>query len=133
MRILTLVIVLVLTYFGNVYAQSNCLTDEEVRKSNYLLDDRDWLKEQARLDSIQLVEYQQALTASIALEQQARNEAANMDTLRLIAVKRYTELESIVNKEQKKVKRRDRLLWIVSTVAFVETVVIGVSYGLSSR
>lgn len=123
---------LVLTYCLTASAQY-CLTIEQVKAINYLLDDRDWLKEQARLDSIQLVEYQQALNASIALEQQARNEAANIDTLRMIAVKRYTELESIVNKEQKKVKRRERLLWIVSTVAFVETVVIGVSYGLSSR
>ena len=124
---------LVLTCFGNAYGQSNCLTDEEVKKSNYLLDERDWLIEQARLDSLQLAECQKALKQSIELEQQARNEAANLDTLRTIATKRSDELEKAFNKEQKRVKRRERILWIVSAVAAVETIVIGVSYGLSSK
>jgi predicted nucleic acid-binding Zn ribbon protein len=98
-----------------------------------LLDERDWLTEQVKLDSVQLAEYQKALRQSIALEKQARNEAANLDTLYTIEVQRSEELQSTLNKEQKKVKRRKTLLWIVSAVAVVETAIIGISYGLSTR
>ena len=98
-----------------------------------MLDERDWLTEQAKIDSVQLAEYQKALRQSIALEKQARNEAANLDTLYVIAVQRSEELQSTFNKEQKKVKRRQTLLWIVSAVAVIETAIIGISYGLSAR
>ena len=98
-----------------------------------MLDERDWLTEQVKLDSVQLVEYQKALRQSIALEKQARNEVANLDTLYSIEAQRSEELQSTLNKEQKKVKRRQTLLWIVSAVAVVETAIIGISYGLSTR
>ena len=132
MRILTLAIVLVLTCYSNVSAQY-CLTIEQVKAVNWLLDERDWLTEQVKLDSVQLAEYQKALRQSIALEKQARNEAANLDTLYSIESQRSDELQSALNKEQKKVKRRQTLLWIVSAVAIVETAIIGISYGLSTR
>lgn len=124
---------LVLNYCANALSQSNCLDSVEVKKVNYLLDERDWLIEQARLDSLQLIEYQDALTAAIALEQQARNESANKDTLISITNERSTNLEQELNKAKRRVKRRERLLWVVSAVAAVETVIIGISYGLSSR
>ena len=124
---------LVLTYSVNVYGQCNCLTNEQVKAVNWLLDERDWLTEQVKLDSVQLAEYQKALRKSIALEKQARNEAANLDTLYTIEAQRSEELQSTLNKEQKKVKRRQTLLWIVSAVAVVETAIIGISYGLSTR
>lgn len=132
MRIISLAIALVLTCYFNVSAQY-CLTIEQVKAVNWLLDERDWLTEQVKLDSVQLSEYQKALRQSIALEKQARNEAANLDTLYSIAVQRSEELQSTLNKEQKKVKRRQTLLWIVSAVAVVETAIIGISYGLSTR
>jgi predicted nucleic acid-binding Zn ribbon protein len=84
-------------------------------------------------DSLTLINYQKALRQSIALEKQARNEAANLDTLYTIEAQRSEELQSALNKEQKKVKRRQTLLWIVSAVAVVETAIIGISYGLSTR
>lgn len=123
---------LVLTCYFNASAQY-CLTIEQVKAVNWLLDERDWLTEQAKIDSVQLAEYQKALRQSIALEKQARNEAANLDTLYSIAAQRSEELEHALNKEQKKVKRRQTLLWIVSAVAVVEAWVIGISYGLSTR
>ena len=98
-----------------------------------MLDERDWLTEQVKLDSVQLSEYQKALRQSIALEKQARNEATNLDTLYSIEAQRSEELQSTLNKEQKKVKRRQALLLIVSAVAVVETAIIGISYGLSTR
>lgn len=64
---------------------------------------------------------------------QSQREAANMDTLRLIAVERSHKLDEALNKAQKRVKRRERILWIVGAIAAVETVVIGVYYGLSGR
>jgi acyl-CoA hydrolase len=84
-------------------------------------------------DSLTLINYQKALRQSIALEKQARNEADNLDTLYTIEAQRSEELQSALNKEQKKVKRRQTLLWIVSAVAVVETAIIGISYGLSTR
>ena len=123
---------LVLTYCLNASAQY-CLTIEQVNAVNWLLDERDWLSEQVKLDSVQLSEYQKALRQSIALEKQARNEAANLDTLYSIEAQRSEELQSTLNKEQKKVKRRQTLLWIVSAIAVVETAIIGISYGLSTR
>ena len=132
MKTSLLAIVLVLTCYSNASAQY-CLTIEQVKAVNWLLDERDWLTEQVKLDSVQLAEYQKALRQSIALEKQARNEAANMDTLYSIEAQRSEELQSNLNKEQKKVKRRQTLLWIVSAVAVVETAIIGISYGLSTR
>ena len=64
---------------------------------------------------------------------QSQREAANIDTLRLIAVERSHKLDEAFNKAQKRVKRRERVLWIVGAVAVIETVVIGVSYALSGR
>ena len=64
---------------------------------------------------------------------QSQREADNMDTLRLIAVERSHKLDEAFNKAQKRVKRRERILWIVGAVAVIETVVIGVSYALSGR
>ena len=46
-------------------------------------------------------------------------------TLRLIAVERSHKLDEAFNKAQKRVKRRERILWIVGAVAVIETVVIG--------
>ena len=132
MRTLTLVIVLVLTYCANVLGQSNCLDSIDVKKVNYLLDDRDWLIEQARLDSLQLVEYQDALTAAIALEKQARNESANKDTLITITNERSENLEQALNKEQRRVKRRERLLWVAGAVGIIK-LGIALGIGLSSR
>ena len=123
---------LVLTCYSNASAQY-CLTIEQVKAVNWLLDERDWLTEQVKLDSVQLAEYQKALRQSIALEKQARNEATNLDTLYSIEAQRSEELQSTLNKEQKKVKRRQALLLIVSAVAVVETAIIGISYGLSTR
>ena len=123
---------LVLTCYSNASAQY-CLTIEQVKAVNWLLDERDWLTEQVKLDSVQLSEYQKALRQSIAHEKQSRNEADNLDTLYSIEAQRSEELQSTLNKEQKKVKRRQTLLWIVSAVAVVETAIIGISYGMSTR
>ena len=119
--------------YGSALGQSNCLESIEVRKANYLLDERDWLIEQANADSIELANRAKEITTLESLLAQAQRESANKDTLILIEVKRSTDLEESINKANKRVKRRDRLLWIVSSVAVVETVVIGVSMGLSSR
>jgi biopolymer transport protein ExbB/TolQ len=133
MRILTLVIALLLSYCVNVLGQSNCLESIEVKKANYLLDERDWLIEQAKSDSLTLANRAKEITTLESLLAQSQRESANKDTLILIEANRSADLEQVFNKEQKRVKRRDRLLWIVSAVAVVETVVIGVSIGLSSR
>ena len=114
-------------------AQSYCLTGTQVKKINYLLDDRDYLIQLSIADSFELVGYQREVEATNKLLIQSRNEAANLDTLRTLAVDRSEQLSKEVNKAEKRVKRRERLLWIVGTVAIIETAAIGISYGLSTR
>jgi hypothetical protein len=129
MKTLLLAIQLVLIYYANGYAQSNCLEPIEHRKINYLLDNREWLIEQARLDSITLIEYQEALNTSNQLLIQARNEATNQEALKLIALDRSKKLEDSFNKAEKRIKRRERVIWITSTVSVVESVFLGIYFG----
>jgi hypothetical protein len=117
-------------YCASASAQSYCLTGAQVKKINYLLDDRDYLIQLSIADSFELVGYQREVEATNQLLIQSRNEAANLDTLRTLAVDRSEQLSKELNKAEKRVKRRERLLWIVGTVAAVETVVIGLYVGL---
>ena len=130
MRTSIYLIALLSIYCASVSAQSYCLTGPQVKKINYLLDDRDYLIQLSIADSMELVGYQREVEATNQLLNQSRNEAANLDTLRTLAVDRSEQLSKELNKAEKRVKRRERLLWIVGTVAAVETVVIGLYFGL---
>ena len=133
MRTLIFLTALLICYSLTVSSQSYCLTGEQVKKINYLLDHRDQLIEWSEIDSATIDGYISEVDAMNKLLAQSQREAANMDTLRLIAVERSHKLDEALNKAQKRVKRRERILWIVGAVAVVETVIIGVSYGLSGR
>jgi hypothetical protein len=111
-------------------SQSYCLTGEQVKKLNYLLDHRDQLIQWSEIDSATIDGYISEVDAMNQLLAQSQRESANMDTLRLIAVERSHKLDEALNKAQKRAKRRARMLWIVGTVAAVEAVVIGLSVGL---
>ena len=111
-------------------SQSYCLTGEQVKKLNYLLDHRDQLIQWSEIDSATIDGYILEADAMNQLIAQSQREASNMDTLRLIAVERSHKLDEALNKAQKRVKRRERILWIVGTVAAVEAVVIGLSFGM---
>jgi hypothetical protein len=130
MRTSICLIVSLSIYCASASAQSYCLTGAQVKKINYLLDDRDYLIQLSIADSFELVGYQREVEATNQLLIQSRNEAANLDTLRTLAVDRSEQLSKELNKAEKRVKRRERLLWIVGTVAAVETVVIGLYVGL---
>jgi hypothetical protein len=130
MRTYLCLIVSLSIYCASASAQSYCLTGAQVKKINYLLDDRDYLIQLSIADSFELVGYQREVEATNQLLIQSRNEAANLDTLRTLAVDRSEQLSKELNKAEKRVKRRERLLWIVGTVAAVETVVIGLYVGL---
>ena len=133
MRTSIYLIALLSIYCASASAQSYCLTGLQVKKINYLLDDREYLIQLSIADSFELVGYQREVEATNQLLIQSRNEAANLDTLRTLAVDRSEQLSKEVNKAEKRVKRRERLLWIVGTVAIIETAAIGISYGLSTR
>ena len=124
---------LLICYSLTASSQSYCITGEQVKKLNDLLDHRDQLIEWSEIDSVTIDGYVSEVDAMNQLLAQSQREADNMDTLRLIAVERSHKLDEAFNKAQKRVKRRERILWIVGAVAIVETVIIGVSYGLSGR
>ena len=133
MRTYLCLIVSLSIYCASASAQSYCLTGAQVKKINYLLDDRDYLIQLSISDSFELVGYQREVEATNQLLIQSRNEAANLDTLRTLAVDRSEQLSKELNKAEKRIQRRNTLLWIVGTVAAVETVVIGLYVGLSTR
>ena len=133
MRTYLCLIVSLSIYCASASAQSYCLTGAQVKKINYLLDDREYLIQLSIADSMELVGYQREVEATNQLLIQSRNEAANLDTLRTLAVDRSEQLSKEVNKAEKRIQRRNTLLWIVGTVAAVETVVIGLYVGLSTR
>ena len=130
MRTLICLIVSLSIYCASASAQSYCLTGLQVKKINYLLDDREYLIQLSIADSMELVGYQREVEATNQLLIQSRNEAANLDTLRTLAVDRSEQLSKELNKAEKRIQRRNTLLWIVGTVAAVETVVIGLYFGL---
>lgn len=130
MRTSTYLTALLIAFCSTVSGQSYCLTGEQVKQVNYLLDDRDQLREQSEVDSATIDGYISEVDALNQLLAQSQREASNMDTLRLIAIERAHKLDESLNKAQKRVKRRERILWIVGTVAAVEAVVIGLSFGM---
>ena len=130
MRTLICLIVSLSIYCASASAQSYCLTGTQVKKINYLLDDREYLIQLSIADSFELVGYQREVEATNQLLIHSRNEAANLDTLRTLAVDRSEQLSKELNKAEKRIQRRNTLLWIVGTVAAVETVVIGLYFGL---
>ena len=130
MRTYLCLIVSLSIYCASASAQSYCLTGAQVKKINYLLDDREYLIQLSIADSMELVGYQREVEATNKLLNQSRNEAANLDTLRTLAVDRSEQLSKELNKAEKRIQRRNTLLWIVGTVAAVETVVIGLYFGL---
>lgn len=133
MRILTLVIVLLLTCYVNALAQSNyCLTGDQVKKVNFLLDNLQFYEAMHYSDSATLANRAKEITTIESLLAQAKRESANKDTLITIANQHSDKLEQALNKEQKKVKRRERLLWIAGAVGIAE-LGIALGIGLSSR
>jgi hypothetical protein len=106
------------------------LTPMEVRRANVLLDHRDMLIDQRAADSLQLIHWQTAYVRSEALR--LNREQALDECLGLVQLgrTREDELTAAVVKANRVAKRRERLLWVVGTIAAIEAVVIGVAYGL---
>ena len=121
---------LILLLFPLATSAQVCLTPMEVRRANVLLDERERLLDERRADSLEIVAYRGAFEASEAvrvnLERTVQEQAHGLD----LADERERRLVDIIAKSGKVTKRRERLLWIVGTVAVLEGVVIGVAYGL---
>jgi hypothetical protein len=82
------------------------------------------------LERLELSRWQDAFTASETASLLAEAQIADGADLTTLHEKREMVLVNALAKSGKVTKRRERLLWIVGTVAVIEAAVIGVAYGL---
>lgn len=121
--------VLLLLFPLSVSAQVT-LTPREVRRANILLDDCERVTDELADTRLELRRWQDAFTASETARLLAEKQIADGADLSDLHREREMVLVNALAKSGKVTKRRERLLWIVGTVAVVEAAVIGVAYGL---
>jgi hypothetical protein len=106
------------------------LTPMEVRRANVLLDDCERVHDELADTRTELRAWQDAFTASESARLLAEAQIADGANLSDLHREREMVLVNALAKSGKVTKRRERLLWIVGTVAVIEAAVIGVAYGL---
>jgi hypothetical protein len=106
------------------------LTPMEVRRANVLLDDCERVHDELADTRLELRAWQDAFTASETARLLAEAQIADGADLSKLHQEREMVLVNALAKSGRVTKRRERLLWIVGTVAVVEAVAIGVAYGL---
>jgi hypothetical protein len=106
------------------------LTPMEVRRANVLLDDCERVHDELADTRLELRRWQDAFTAAETARLLAEQQIADGANLSDLHREREMVLVNALAKSGKVTKRRERLLWIVGTVAVLEGVVIGVAYGL---
>jgi hypothetical protein len=121
--------VLLLLFPLTVSAQVT-LTPMEVRRANVLLDDCERVHDELADTRLELRAWQDAFTASESARLLAEAQIADGDNLSDLHREREMVLVNALAKSGKVTKHRERLLWIVGTVAVIEAAVIGVAYGL---
>jgi len=121
--------VLLLLFPLTVSAQVT-LTPMEVRRANVLLDDCERVQDELADTRLELRAWQDAFTASESARLLAEAQIADGANLSKLHQEREMVLVNALAKSGRVTKRRERLLWIVGTVAVIEAAVIGVAYGL---
>jgi hypothetical protein len=106
------------------------LTPMEVRRANVLLDDCERVHDELADTRLELRRWQDAFTASETARLLAEAQIADGANLSDLHREREMVLVNALAKSGRVTKRRERLLWIVGTVAVIEAAVIGVAYGL---
>jgi hypothetical protein len=106
------------------------LTPMEVRRANVLLDDCERVTDELADTRLELRRWQDAFTASETARLLAEAQIEDGADLSDLNREREMVLVNALAKSGKVTKRRERLLWIVGTVAVIEAAVIGVAYGL---
>jgi hypothetical protein len=106
------------------------LTPMGVRRANVLLDDCERVTDELADTRLELRRWQDAFTSSESTRLLAEAQIADGANLTTLHEKREMVLVNALAKSGKVTKRRERLLWIVGTVAVIEAAVIGVAYGL---
>jgi len=121
---------LLLLLFPITLSAQVCLTPMQVRTANVLLDERERLLDEREDARVELAAWQDAYRASEALRINTEARLSQADSLATLEREGADVLRGILAKSGKVTKRRERLLWVVGTIAAVEAVVIGVAYGL---
>lgn len=106
------------------------LTPMEVRRANVLLDECERVSDELADTRLELRRWQDAFTASETSRLLAEAQIEDGANLSDLHREREMVLVNALAKSGKVTKRRERLLWIVGTVAVIEAAVIGVAYGL---
>ena len=106
------------------------LTPMEVRRANVILDDCERVHDELADTRLELRRWQDAFTASETARLLAEAQIADGANLSDLHREREMVLVTALAKSGRVTKRRERLLWIVGTVAVIEAAVIGVAYGL---
>ena len=103
------------------------LTALEVRTANLILDECERDRALLELSEAELTAAKSAIESLNSILDITREDVRDMETLDSSRVVNLTVYRSSLKTEQRKAKRRARLVWILGAVAVVETVVIGVA------
>jgi hypothetical protein len=121
---------LILLFLPLTLSAQVTLTPMEVRRANVLLDDCERVHDELADTRLELRAWQDAFTASETARLLAEAQIADGADLSDLHREREMVLVNALAKSGRVTKRRERLLWIVGTVAVIEAAVIGVAYGL---
>lgn len=107
-----------------------CLTPIEVRTANLIFDECERDRALLELSEAELTAAKSAIESLNSILDITREDVRDMETLDSSRVANLTVYRNSLKAEQRKAKRRARLVWILGAVAAVETVVIGVAVGI---
>ena len=121
---------LILLFLPLTLSAQVTLTPMQVRTANVLLDERERLLDEREDARAELSAWQAKHRAEQALRLNAEARLSQADSLATLEREGADVLRRVLAKSGRVTKRRERLLWVVGTIAAIEAVVIGVAYGL---
>ncbi len=107
-----------------------CLTPIQVRTANMMLDECDRDRELLTIKQAEVVQLDAALATSMAISERLQTERDHLLQLDSLNRSDIERLRITGQRAERRLSRRTRWMWILGTVAAVETAIIGVAVAL---
>ena len=107
-----------------------CLTPIQVRTANLMLDECDRDRELLTIKQAEVAQLDAALATSMAISERLQTERDHLLQLDSLNRSDIERLRIAGQRAERRLSRRTRWMWILGTVAAVETAIIGVAVAL---
>lgn len=104
-----------------------CLTPIQVRTANLMLDECDRDRELLTIKQAEVAQLDAALATSMAISERLQTERDHLLQLDSLNRSDIERLRIAGQRAERRLSRRTRWMWILGTVAAVETAIIGVA------